>query len=181
VPDETVLEVLSTADLGLCPDPKNPLNDVSTMNKTLEYMAMELPVLAFDLIETRVSAGDAAVYVADNDAVAYARALVDLLDDDARRADMAARGRERIEQELGWPHQRTAYVEVFERLTGRFRSTPMDDPAHTATEGAALATGQPLVIDLRDSTLAAAEASRPEADPATSMHKVDGRNGDMSG
>ena len=63
VPDELVAEVLSTADVGLSPDPKNPLNDVSTMNKTMEYMAFGLPVVAFDLRETRVSAGDAAVYV----------------------------------------------------------------------------------------------------------------------
>ena len=64
MPDETVADVLSTADVGLCPDPKNPLNDVSTMNKTMEYMAFGLPVVAFDLRETRVSAGEAASYVA---------------------------------------------------------------------------------------------------------------------
>ena len=63
----TVARILSTADVGLSPDPKNPLNDVSTMNKTMEYMAFELPVVAFDLRETRVSAGDAAVYVEPND------------------------------------------------------------------------------------------------------------------
>ena len=55
-PDELVKKILSTADVGLSPDPKNPLNDVSTMNKTMEYMAFELPVVAFDLRETRVSA-----------------------------------------------------------------------------------------------------------------------------
>ena len=62
-PDELVKKILSTADVGLSPDPKNPLNDVSTMNKTMEYMAFELPVVAFDLRETRVSARRAAVYV----------------------------------------------------------------------------------------------------------------------
>ncbi len=55
-PDELVTRILSTADAGLSPDPKNPLNDLSTMNKTMEYMAFELPVVAFDLRETRVSA-----------------------------------------------------------------------------------------------------------------------------
>ena len=69
-----VAQVLSTADVGLCPDPQNPLNDVSTMNKTMEYMAFGLPVVAFDLRETRVSAGDAAVYVEPNDVGGYARA-----------------------------------------------------------------------------------------------------------
>ena len=66
-PDELVRQVMSTADVGLSPDPKNPLNDVSTMNKTMEYMAFELPVLAFDLRETRVSAAEAGVYVTPND------------------------------------------------------------------------------------------------------------------
>ena len=69
VPDEFVTRILSTADVGLSPDPKNPLNDVSTMNKTMEYMAFELPVVAFDLRETRVSRGDAGVYVTPNDVV----------------------------------------------------------------------------------------------------------------
>jgi glycosyltransferase involved in cell wall biosynthesis len=121
VPDDTVLEVLSTAAVGLSPDPKNPLNDVSTMNKTLEYMAFGLPVVAFDLKETRVSAGDAAVYIMSGDLAAYARAVVELLDDDAKRAEMGRAGRVRIEEELGWPHQRDAYVGVYDALIGRDR------------------------------------------------------------
>ena len=56
IPDDMVKRIMSTADIGLSPDPKNPLNDVSTMNKTMEYMAFGLPVVAFDLKETRVSA-----------------------------------------------------------------------------------------------------------------------------
>ena len=60
VPDEDVARYLSTADVCLAPDPKNPLNDVSTMNKIVEYMAMSRPIVSFDLIEARVSAGDAA-------------------------------------------------------------------------------------------------------------------------
>jgi glycosyltransferase involved in cell wall biosynthesis len=59
--NQMIAEYLSTADVGLSPDPRNPLNDLSTMNKTLEYMAYSLPVVAFDLTETRVSAGEAAV------------------------------------------------------------------------------------------------------------------------
>jgi glycosyltransferase involved in cell wall biosynthesis len=119
VPDETVFDVLSTADVGLSPDPKNPLNDVSTMNKTLEYMAFEMPVLAFDLKETRVSANGAGSYVPSGDVAAYTRAMVELLDDNDKRHDMGREGRLRIEKELGWPHQRDAYVGVYDRLVGR--------------------------------------------------------------
>jgi glycosyltransferase involved in cell wall biosynthesis len=115
-PDELVTRIMSTADLGLSPDPKNPLNDVSTMNKTMEYMAFELPVVAFDLHETRVSAGDAAVYVKPNDIHDYAAAIIDLMDDEPRRSRLGKFGRARVEQELAWSCQESAYVEVYRRL-----------------------------------------------------------------
>jgi glycosyltransferase involved in cell wall biosynthesis len=116
-PDELVARVLSTADLGLSPDPKNPLNDLSTMNKSMEYMAFELPVVAFDLRETRVSAGDAAVYVKPNDVRDYAAAIVELMDDEPKRARLGKLGRVRVEQELAWSYQERAYLGVYQRLT----------------------------------------------------------------
>ena len=118
-PDELVKKILSTADVGLSPDPKNPLNDVSTMNKTMEYMAFELPVVAFDLLETRVSAAAAAVYVTPNDVREYAKAIVDLMDDETTRSQLAKVGRTRVEDELAWAHQERAYVGVYDLLTGR--------------------------------------------------------------
>ena len=118
-PDELVKKILSTADVGLSPDPKNPLNDVSTMNKTMEYMSFELPVVAFDLRETRVSAGAAAVYVTPNDVREYAKAIVDLMDDETTRSQLAKVGRTRVEDELAWAHQERAYVGVYDLLTGR--------------------------------------------------------------
>jgi glycosyltransferase involved in cell wall biosynthesis len=123
-PDEQVAQIMSTADLGLSPDPKNPLNDVSTMNKTMEYMAYELPVVAFDLRETRVSADDAAVYVTPNDVHEYAKAIVALMDSESTRARMAKLGRARVEQELAWSRQRDAYLGVYHDLTdlGQARS-----------------------------------------------------------
>jgi glycosyltransferase involved in cell wall biosynthesis len=117
-PDDQVVQIMSTADLGLSPDPKNPLNDVSTMNKTMEYMAFELPVVAFDLRETRVSAADAAVYAKPNDVRNYAAAIVDLIDDEPRRSLMGKLGRERVEQELAWSYSERAYVDVYRRLIG---------------------------------------------------------------
>ena len=115
--DELVGRILSTADVGLSPDPKNPLNDLSTMNKTMEYMAFELPVVAFDLRETRVSAQDAAVYATPNDVREYAKAIVELIDDEARRADMGKLGRTRVEHDLAWSHSAQAYIGVYNRLT----------------------------------------------------------------
>jgi glycosyltransferase involved in cell wall biosynthesis len=116
-PDDLVSCILSTADVGLSPDPKNPLNDISTMNKTLEYMAFELPVVAFDLHETRISAGDAALYVKPNDVHDYAAAITQFMDDEPARARLGKLGRARVEQELAWCHQERAYLNVYERLT----------------------------------------------------------------
>ena len=120
-PDDLVSKVMSTADIGLSPDPMNPLNDLSTMNKTMEYMSFELPVVAFDLRETRVSAADAAVYVKptgdpEQDVRDYAQAILDLIDDVEERARMSKLGRARVEEELAWPHQQRAYLGVYARL-----------------------------------------------------------------
>jgi glycosyltransferase involved in cell wall biosynthesis len=115
-PDDLVARILSTADVGLSPDPKNPLNDLSTMNKTMEYMAFGLPVVAFDLRETRVSAADAAVYVRPNDIADYGTAIADLIDDEPTRSWMGKLGRARVEQKLAWSHQERAYLGVYRRL-----------------------------------------------------------------
>ena len=141
VPDDFVVSVFSTAEVGLSPDPLNPLNDVSTMNKTMEYMSFGLPVVAFDLHETRVSAQDAARYVQPGDVEAYARAIVELVDDPATRAEMGRYGRERVETQLAWEHQRGGYLAVFDDLSGRTRSASAG-PARSARSTAA---GRPRV------------------------------------
>lgn len=110
---------LSSADLGVTPDPQNEFNHRSTMNKTLEYMAHEIPVVATDLRETRRCAGEAAVYVSGSDPVETAQAMAQLLDDPDRRARMGRLGRERIETELAWRYQADAYVGVFDELTAQ--------------------------------------------------------------
>jgi glycosyltransferase involved in cell wall biosynthesis len=122
-PDELVARILSSADIGLSPDPKNPLNDVSTMNKTMEYMAFGLPLVAFELHETRVSAGEAAVYAKPNEIEDYARKIVELLDDENRRKEMSIIARTRVEDELAWEHQRETYVGVYDRLLRGARQT----------------------------------------------------------
>ena len=117
--DDMIRDYLSTADLGLSPDPKNTMNDLCTMCKTLEYMAFELPVVAFDLRETRHSAGDAAVYAPANDVAAFARCVAELLDDPDRRTHMGKIGRDRITTELSWEHSAAAYLRVYQTVLGR--------------------------------------------------------------
>jgi hypothetical protein len=80
--------------------------------------------VAFDLKETRVSAEEAASYVPSGDVAAYARAIVELLDDVDKREIMGREGRRRIEEELGWSYQRDSYVDVYDTLVGHIRTPP---------------------------------------------------------
>ena len=118
---DMIAEHLSAADVGLCPDLKTPLNDVSTMNKTMEYMAYALPAVAFDLVETRVSGGDSVLYVPSGDRAAFADAVEDLLDDPALRLSMALRARVRVAQHLDWRPQARSYVSVYDEMNGIHR------------------------------------------------------------
>lgn len=109
----------SSATAGLSPDPFSPLNDVSTMNKTMEYMAFGLPVVAYRLTETAVTAGECAVYADPDDLEGFVKELIQLLDDPERRAALGAAGRRRAETVLDWRPQAEAYVAVYDSI---FRS-----------------------------------------------------------
>jgi glycosyltransferase involved in cell wall biosynthesis len=118
VEHETIAEVLSTSDVCLAPDPKNPLNDLSSMVKISEYMAVSRPMVSFDLKESRAAAGEAALYAAAVDVAGFARLLDELLDDEARREAMGAAGRVRAERLLAWEHQERALLAAYERALG---------------------------------------------------------------
>ncbi len=113
VPDADLVRYLSTADVCLSPDPRNPLNNVSTMNKVLEYMAMGRPIVSFDLREARVSAGEAAVYAPANDEGAFAALVAQLLDDPERRARMGKIGEERINGQLAWRNSQASLLAAY--------------------------------------------------------------------
>ncbi|MFD5383438.1 glycosyltransferase family 4 protein [Streptomyces sp. NPDC127074] len=113
IPDADLVRYLSTADVCLSPDPRNPLNDVSTMNKVLEYMVMGRPIVSFDLKEARVSAGDAAVYAPANDEAAFAGLIALLLDDPEQRARMGKIGQERIGGPLSWRNSQASLLAAY--------------------------------------------------------------------
>ncbi|MFJ9037799.1 glycosyltransferase family 4 protein [Streptomyces sp. NPDC102406] len=113
IPDADLVRYLSTADVCLSPDPRNPLNDVSTMNKVLEYMAMGRPIVSFDLREARVSAGEAAVYAPANDEAAFAKLVALLLDDPEKRARMGRIGQERVTGELSWRNSQASLLAAY--------------------------------------------------------------------
>ncbi|MEV7181254.1 glycosyltransferase family 4 protein [Kitasatospora sp. NPDC093679] len=118
VPDADLVRYLSTADVCLSPDPRNPLNDVSTMNKVLEYMVMGRPIVSFDLREARVSAGDAAVYAPANDEARFAELVALLLDDPEKRALMGKVGQERINGPLAWRNSQRSLLAAYAAACG---------------------------------------------------------------
>jgi glycosyltransferase involved in cell wall biosynthesis len=104
---------LCAGDIGVAPEPSNPLNDRSTMIKIMEYMAMEKPVVAFDLPEHRFTAQAAALYARPNDELDFARQIALLIDDPERRKKMGQVGRERVENELAWSHQAKHLLDAY--------------------------------------------------------------------
>jgi glycosyltransferase involved in cell wall biosynthesis len=112
---DDLLAVLNTADVCVSPDPKNAMNDISTMNKVVEYMTLKKPVVQFDLSEGRASAGEAALYATANDPADFARRIAELLDDPARRAAMGELGRARVEGGLSWAHSAPRLIAAYER------------------------------------------------------------------
>jgi glycosyltransferase involved in cell wall biosynthesis len=130
IPDADLLAYLATADVALSPDPHNPLNDVSTMNKVMEYMAMGLPIVSFELREARVSADGAARYVPCNDTDAFAAAASALLDDPAEREWRGRIGRKRVASTLSWGQSKVqllaAYAAALE-VAGTAPVTPPDE------------------------------------------------------
>lgn len=114
IPDEDLVRYLSAADVCLSPDPLNPLNDVSTMNKVMEYMAMSKPIVSFELREARVSAGDAAVYAPANDESAFAKLVSQLLDDPEERVRMGKLGQARVAGALSWENSAKNLLAAYE-------------------------------------------------------------------
>lgn len=113
ITDGELIRYLSTSDVCVAPDPKNPLNDKSTMNKILEYMAMARPIVSFDLKETRYSAGEAALYATPNNIQEFADKIIELLEDSRRREEMGRIGYERISKKLSWDYNKNRLLQVY--------------------------------------------------------------------
>ena len=122
VPDAEMLAMLNTAEVCVNPDVANEMNDKSTMNKIMEYMALGKPIVQFDLAEGRFSAQAASLYANRNDPVDLAAKIVELIDDPARRAEMGNWGRERVERELEWRHEAPKLLKAYEHLWNRTNS-----------------------------------------------------------
>ncbi|HLG75037.1 MAG TPA: glycosyltransferase, partial [Ktedonobacteraceae bacterium] len=135
VGDQEIVRYLSTADIGLCPDPQNGLNEYCTMVKSMEYMAMSLPIVAFDLAETRATTQDAALYAPANSVEHFATCLNRLLDNPALRAHMGQRGRQLVLEQLNWDYDQRNLFRAYSLLFPRF-THPQFALEHAITEAA---------------------------------------------
>jgi glycosyltransferase involved in cell wall biosynthesis len=124
VPDDEMLAMLNTADVCVNPDMANDMNDKSTMNKIMEYMALGKPIVQFDLTEGRYSAQEASLYARKNDPGDMAVKILELLADPARRARMGEFGRRRVEKELEWRHEIPRLLAAYEALWSAPRVSP---------------------------------------------------------
>jgi glycosyltransferase involved in cell wall biosynthesis len=116
LPWRTVIATLGAVNICVQPDPPTAFNRHLTMNKLMEYMALSRPCIAYDMPETRFSGGDAVHYVAGTSADELARAIVELADDPARRAELGERARLRVENTLAWEHQAQSLLRVYAKL-----------------------------------------------------------------
>ncbi len=118
LPDHEMLETLNACDICVQPDPSNPLNDCSTMNKVMEYMALEKPVVAFDLPETRYSGGDAVLYARPNNIEDLAEKILYLADNPDVRTALGKKGRQRVEECLCWDHSERPLIDAYKVALG---------------------------------------------------------------
>ncbi len=116
VPDQQLLEMLNTADVCVNPDVANEMNDKSTMNKIMEYMALGKPIVQFDLTEGRFSAQDSSLYAKENDEVDMAEKILRLLDNPELRKTMGEFGRERVVAELEWEYEAPKLLLAYDEL-----------------------------------------------------------------
>ncbi len=116
VPDQELLEMLNTADVCVNPDVVNEMNDKSTMNKIMEYMALAKPIVQFELTEGRFSAQEASLYASKNDAEDMAKKIVELIDDPELREKMGNFGRQRVENELEWKYEAPKLLAAYDAL-----------------------------------------------------------------
>ncbi len=115
-PDAELFSVLSSADVCVNPDRVNPMNDKSTMNKILEYMAFGKPIVQFDVTEGRYSAQEASLYAESNNTSDMAEKIAYLLDNPAICEEMGNFGRKRVKEDLSWDHQVDTLIAAYKRV-----------------------------------------------------------------
>lgn len=136
VSDQQLLEVLSTADVCVNPDTPCRMNDISTMIKIMEYMALGKPIVQFDLKEGRFSAGEASLYADNKNMIPdFAQKILWLLDHPEQRTRMGEVGQQRVQTELSWEYSVKNLLAAYERAFGTLPSSDATVEASYSTQG----------------------------------------------
>ena len=134
VSDELLVNVLNTADVCVNPDKPTDMNNLSTMNKIMEYMALKKPIVQFDLKEGRVSAQAASLYAEPNNIDDFADKITWLLDHETDRRAMGERGYQRVLNELSWAHEQGKLLTFYDRVMATFAKQPQPTEPQTVGE-----------------------------------------------
>lgn len=126
---DDLLAALNVIDIGVSPDPRNAMNDICTMNKVMEYMTLEKPVVQFELTEGRASAADAARYARPNDPQDFAAQIAWLIAHPEEAAEMGRRGRTRVLGQLSWSHSVPPLLAAYERIFAKVNRPAADQPS----------------------------------------------------
>jgi glycosyltransferase involved in cell wall biosynthesis len=129
ISDDEMLRILSTSDICIVPDPDNPLNNKSTMNKVMEYMALSKPMVAYDLVEHKFSAQGAALYAIPNDKLDMARQILKLIESPELRAEMGQIGKQRVDNELKWEYSAERLLKLYAEVSSAVLGAVHEQPA----------------------------------------------------
>jgi glycosyltransferase involved in cell wall biosynthesis len=116
VSDQVLLEILNTADVCVNPDRPTAMNNLSTMNKIMEYMALKKPIVQYSLKEGMFSAGKASLYATNTDPEDFANKIAWLLDNEDARREMGEYGYQRVVNELSWKHESVKLVDIYKKV-----------------------------------------------------------------
>jgi glycosyltransferase involved in cell wall biosynthesis len=116
VSDEILVDILNTADVCVNPDKPTEMNNLSTMNKIMEYMAIKKPIVQFDLKEGRFTAQNASLYAENNNVNDFAEKILWLLNNDKERIKMGEFGYQRVINKLSWEHESKKLIEFYKKV-----------------------------------------------------------------
>ena len=116
VEDAIMVDVLNTADVCVNPDKPTEMNNLSTMNKIMEYMALQKPIVQFDLKEGRFSARDASLYATNTSVEDFAEKIIGLLDHPDKRREMGMYGYGRVVNQLSWNHESKRLIDFYKKV-----------------------------------------------------------------
>jgi len=113
IPYRQFYEILSTADICVNPEFKNEFTDKSTMLKIMDYMSFKKPIIQFETVEGKVTAGESAIYIKENNEKLFAEAIIELLNDKSKRKKMGDAGWSRLCQSMTWSLQQSKLIAAY--------------------------------------------------------------------